>query len=126
MSESKRYFYQDSPGYGYSLDMNFTDRPNGPDDDAPAYGPPQQFAQQVPQSFFTNSLQTNQIRGWMCQCLGKWGLLGLRFQGPFGRDIWFYPTEVRVNSVSGYTWQGGRRQRVRYNYNQIRNYMCFG
>jgi hypothetical protein len=31
----------------------------------------------------------------MCNCLGKWGFLGLRLLGPLGRDFWFYPTEIR-------------------------------
>ena len=55
----------------------------------------------------------------MCRCLGDSSYSGLRFQGPFGRDIWFYPTDIRRNNVSGYTWQNGRTQRVRYNYSQI-------
>ena len=91
---------------------------------APSFPPPQQFSQQIPQAFFSNFLPTNQIRSLMCGCLGRWGLLGLRFQSPFGRDIWFFPTEIRQNSVSGYTWQSGRSQRVSYNYSQIRNFIC--
>lgn len=91
---------------------------------APTFPPPQQFAQQVPQTFFSNFLPTNQIRSVMCQCIGRWGMLGLRFQSPFGRDLWFFPTEIRQNSVSGYTWQGGLSQRARYNYSEIRNFIC--
>ncbi|HDR5033768.1 TPA: hypothetical protein QCR79_005705, partial [Bacillus anthracis] len=55
----------------------------------------------------------------------RWGYLRLHRPGPFGRDLWFFPTEVRRNGVSGYTWQGGRRRKVSYRYQQISNYMCF-
>lgn len=119
------YQYTHDPYIGYnhfiddfSLDVNNVDR------QAPTFPPPQQFTQQIPQTFFSNILTTNQIRSSMCQCLGRWGLLGLRFQSPFGRDLWFFPTEIRQDSVSGYTWQSGRSQRARYNYSQIRNFIC--
>jgi hypothetical protein len=121
------YHQHSSDSYAEPVNV---DRPDGFEDDIPTTPPPQpltqQFSQQIPQGFFTTQAQSYQIRSIMCRCLGNWGLLGLRFQGPFGREIWFYPTDIRRNNVSGYTWQNGRRQRVRYNYSQIRNFMCFG
>jgi hypothetical protein len=123
-------YYQYTPdpysGY-YQLPMNSSnDSQHFVDFDrqGPTFPPPQQFMQQVPQTFFSSILQPNHIRSTMCQCLGRWGLLGLRFQSPFGRDIWFFPTEIRQNSVSGYTWEDGRSQKARYNYSQIRNFIC--
>ncbi|MCM3596734.1 hypothetical protein M4D55_13260 [Metabacillus idriensis] len=118
------YQYTPVPYSGYNdLSANHTSL-YGDERQAPTFPPPQQFAQQVPQTFFSNFLPTNQIRSAMCQCIGRWGLLGLRFQSPFGRDLWFFPTEIRQNSVSGYTWQGGLSQRARYNYSEIRNFIC--
>jgi hypothetical protein len=119
------YQYSSNPyiGYNHFID-DFSHDVNTVDRQAPTFPPPQQFAQQIPQTFFSIVLPSNQIRASMCQCLGRWGLLGLRFQTPFGRDIWFFPTEIRQNSVSGYTWQNGRSQRARYNYSQIRNFIC--
>ncbi|RLQ95386.1 hypothetical protein [Falsibacillus albus] len=95
-----------------------------PDDaeDAPP-GPPPAQVPQVPAQFKSGQQQSDQLRRWMCNCLGQWGYMGLRRPG---RDFWFYPTEIRKNGVSGYTWNRGRRQKVSYRYNQIRNFMCFG
>ncbi|WP_440602345.1 hypothetical protein [Bacillus sp. GB_SG_008] len=95
-----------------------------PDDaeDAPTTPPPAQ-APAAPAAF-SSPIQTFQIRSAMCNCLGRWGFIGLRTPGPFGRDFWFYPTEVRQNGVVGYIWQGGRRRKVSYRYSQIRNFMC--
>jgi hypothetical protein len=107
----------------------YVDRPNGEDEeDGPVGPPPQQFIQQsqIPQPFFTSSFQPPQLRARLCACLGNWGLLGLRRQGQFGRDFWFFPTVIRRNSVTGFIWIRGRRQRVRYEYSQIRNFICFG
>ncbi|MFC0189493.1 hypothetical protein ACFFJY_14410 [Fictibacillus aquaticus] len=123
-----QYGGQQYPGqYGQQFGGPPGPPPGPPEEDTPQYGPPQQFSQsQVPQSFFTAPpASPQQIRSMMCRCLGRWGLMGLRSQGPFGRDFWFYPSEIRINSVSGYIWRGNRAQRVRYNYNQIRNFMCF-
>ncbi|WP_028401336.1 hypothetical protein [Ectobacillus panaciterrae] len=96
-----------------------------PDDaeDAPTTPPPSQMPA-LPATFAT-PVQTGQIRPLMCNCLGRWGLLGLRMPGPFGRDFWFYPTEIRKSGVSGYIWRSGRRRKVSYRYSQIRNFMCF-
>ncbi|RDI45615.1 hypothetical protein [Falsibacillus pallidus] len=93
-----------------------------PDDaeDAPPGPPPAQIPQAPAQ--FKSGVQGNQIRRMMCGCLGNWGYMGLRRPG---RDFWFFPTEIRQNGVSGYTWNRGRRQKVSYRYNQIRNFMCF-
>jgi hypothetical protein len=107
----------------------YVDRPNGEDEEDGPFGPPpQQFIQQsqIPQPFFTSSFQPPQLRARLCACLGNWGLLGLRRQGQFGRDFWFFPTVIRRNSVTGFVWIRGRRQRVRYEYSQIRNFICFG
>ncbi|MFD0770438.1 hypothetical protein ACFQZ1_16960 [Bacillus sp. CGMCC 1.60114] len=95
-----------------------------PDDaeDAPTTPPPAQ-APAAPAAF-SSPIQTFQIRSAMCNCLGRWGFIGLRRQGPFGRDFWFYPTEVRKNGVVGYIWITGRRRKVSYRYEQIRNFMC--
>jgi hypothetical protein len=102
------------------------DRPNGEEDEGPFSPPPQQFTQsQIPQPFFSYSYQPPQIRARLCGCLGNWGLMGLRQQGQFGRDFWFFPIEIRRNSVTGYIWVGNRRQRVRYGLSQIRNFICF-
>jgi hypothetical protein len=118
------YYQQSEESFNEST---YVDRPDG--EDAPSSPPPQQFtqqfAQQMPPQFFSTTAQPNQLRSMFCRCLGRWGMIGLRFQGPFGRDFWFYPTEIRKNSVSGYIWQHGRTQRVRYNYSQIRNFACF-
>lgn len=113
--------YQQQPyhNWGYGSDGGF--RP----DDAPTTPPPQQTPS-FPETFSSATVQPNQIRISMSYCLGRWGMLGLRRLGPFGRDFWFYPTEIRINSVSGYTWQGGRPRREDFNYWQIRNFMCFG
>jgi hypothetical protein len=96
-----------------------------PDDaeDAPTTPPPSQMPS-LPTTF-SATVQPDQMRTRMCNCLGKWGFLGLRLPGPLGRDFWFYPTEIRKNGVSGYTWRGGRRRKVSYRYSQIRNFMCF-
>lgn len=91
-------------------------------EDAPTTPPPPQMPS-FPATF-SGTAQSGQIRSWMCYCLGKWGLLGLRRQGPFGRDFWFYPTEIRINGVTGYAWQGGRPRKADYRYLQIRNFMC--
>ncbi|MCM3733669.1 hypothetical protein M3196_18625 [Fictibacillus nanhaiensis] len=107
----------------------YVDRPNGEDEEDGPFGPPpQQLIQQsqIPQPFFTSSFQPPQLRARLCACLGNWGLLGLRRQGQFGRDFWFFPTVIRRNSVTGFIWIRGRRQRVRYEYSQIRNFICFG
>lgn len=95
-----------------------------PDDaeDAPTTPPPAQ-PPSAPAAF-SSPIQTVQIRSSLCNCLGRWGFIGLRTPGPFGRDFWFYPTEVRKNGVVGYIWQGGRRRKVSYRYSQIRNFMC--
>ncbi|XDZ00567.1 hypothetical protein AB8E30_04160 [Bacillus manliponensis] len=102
-----------------------------PDDaeDAPTSPPPAQqpaapAQQPAAPAAFSSPIQMWQIRASMCNCLGRWGFIGLKGQGPFGRDFWFYPTEVRQNGVSGYTWQAGRRRKVSYRYTQIRNFMC--
>jgi hypothetical protein len=97
------------------------------DEAGPFAPPPQQFTQaQIPQPFYTSSFQPPQIRARLCNCLGSWGLIGLRQQGPFGREFWFFPVAIRRNSVTGYIWISGRRQRVRLNFSQIRNFICFG
>ncbi|MCP1125659.1 hypothetical protein NKR74_20420 [Bacillus sp. 3103sda1] len=95
-----------------------------PDDaeDAPTSPPPAQ-PPSAPAAF-SSPIQMGQIRSALCNCLGRWGFIGLRTPGPFGRDFWFYPTEVRKNGVVGYIWQGGRRRKVSYRYSQIRNFMC--
>ena len=96
-----------------------------PDDaeDAPTSPPPSQ-APPLP-STFASPAQPGNMKSWMCSCLGRWGYLRLHRPGPFGRDLWFFLTEVRRNGVSGYTWQGGRRRKVSYRYQQISNFMCF-
>ncbi|WP_026568297.1 hypothetical protein [Bacillus sp. UNC41MFS5] len=120
------YNHLQNSGYG-SIDetRDVDEEVYRPDDaeDAPTTPPPVQMPT-VPATF-SGTAQTGQMRSWMCQCLGKWGLIGLRMPGPFGRDFWFYPTEIRKNGVSGYTWRLGRRHKVSYRYSQIRNFMCF-
>jgi hypothetical protein len=137
MNNLPQYFpyfnYAQQPNYhlqnsGYESVYNTRDTDDEeyrPDDaeDAPTTPPPAQMPA-LPATF-SGTAQTGQMRSWMCNCLGKWGLIGLRMPGPFGRDFWFYPTEVRTNGVSGYTWRRGRRQKVSYRYSQIRNFMCF-
>ncbi|SMQ84788.1 hypothetical protein SAMN05444673_6090 [Bacillus sp. OV166] len=137
MNNSPQYFpysnYAQQPDYhlqnsGYEsvyTSRDTDDEVYRPDDaeDAPTTPPPAQMPA-LPATF-SGAAQTGQMRSWMCNCLGKWGLIGLRMPGPFGRDFWFYPTEVRKNGVSGYTWRLGRRQKVSYRYSQIRNFMCF-
>ncbi len=91
--------------------------------DAPKLLPPSN-PPRLPSSFST-LISTTEVKSWMCNCLGRWGYLRLHRPGPFGRDLWFFPTEVRRNGVSGYTWQGGRRRKVSYRYQQISNFMCF-
>ncbi|WLR51950.1 hypothetical protein LC040_03295 [Bacillus tianshenii] len=91
---------------------------------APTSPPPSQIPP-AQTAAFAGPVQTGQVRSRLCACLGNWGLLGLRTQGPFGKDFWFYPSEIRAESVTGYTWQSGRARRVRYRYSQIRNFMCF-
>lgn len=112
----------------HSLDeSNYVERQMEEDEAGPFSPPPQQFAQsQIPQPFFTQTFQPPQIRARLCSCLGNWGLLGLRSPGQFGRDFWFFPVAIRQNSVTGYIWVGGRRQRVRYGFSQIRNFICTG
>ncbi|MCD7034156.1 hypothetical protein LRR81_07910 [Metabacillus sp. GX 13764] len=106
-------YYSGYPYEGYRPE-SFADSPQTP--------PPGQIPT-LPESF-SAAPQSGQVRTRMCSCLGKWGLLGLRFQSPFGRDFWFYPTDIRINSVSGYVWQGGRTRSETYRYSQIRNFMC--
>ncbi len=109
-------------------DSQYLERQIGEDDEGPFSPPPQQFAQQYqfPQPYFAQSVPPQQIRSRLCSCLGNWGLLGLRQPGQFGRDFWFFPVEIRRNSVTGYIWLYGRRQRVRYGFSQIRNFICVG
>lgn len=112
--------------YGSFDERAFEEDVYRPDDaeDAPVTPPPTQMLSSLPATF-SSAAPPGQMKIWMCQCLGKWGFLGLKILGPFGRDFWFYPTEVRQNGVSGYIWQGGRRRKVSYRYSQIRNFMCF-
>jgi hypothetical protein len=120
------FYHQSHDSHSHEEPM-YVDRPNGDEDEGPFGPPPQYFQQsQIPQPFFTSSFQPPQLRARLCACLGSWGLLGLRRQGQFGRDFWFFPTVIRRNSVTGFLWIGGRRQRVRYEYSQIRNFVCFG
>lgn len=108
-------------------DSMYIERQTEEDEAVPFAPPPQQFAQsQIPQPFFTQFFQPPQLRTRLCNCLGRWGLLGLRRQGPFGRDFWFFPVAIRRNSVTGFIWINGRSQRVRFNFSQIRNFICVG
>lgn len=119
------YYHMQTPGYqSFEDTRELSDDVYRPDDaeDAPTSAPPQQQPS-VPSAFYAPA-QPGQIRSLICNCLGRWGVIGLKEQGPFGRDFWFYPTEVRTNGVSGYTWQAGRRRKVSYRYTQIRNFMC--
>ncbi|MFI8708327.1 hypothetical protein ACIGHG_14845 [Bacillus sp. NPDC077411] len=120
-----QYYPMQTPGYQSFEDIReIDDDVYRPDDaeDAPTSAPPAQ-APSVP-STFSSPVQMGQIRSLMCNCLGRWGFIGLKGQGPFGRNFWFYPTEVRTHGVSGYTWQAGRRRKVSYRYSQIRNFIC--
>ncbi|KMQ00390.1 hypothetical protein TU68_23800 [Bacillus cereus] len=92
-------------------------------DDAPKLLPPSK-PPSLP-STFANPIPTGQMRSWMCNCLGRWGYLRLYIPGTFGRDLWFFPTEVRRYDVSGYTWQDGHRFKVTYQYKQISYFTCF-
>ena len=92
-------------------------------DDAPKLLPPSN-PPSLPSSFST-PISTAEMKSWMCNCLGRWGYLRLHRPGSFGRDLWFFATEVRQRDVSGYTWQDGQRFKVIYQYKQISNYMCF-
>lgn len=96
-----------------------------PDDaeDAPTTPPPVQMPS-IPATFH-GTAKTDQLMTWMLICIGQWGLIGLKTSVPFGRDFWFFPTEIRRSGVSGYTWWKGRRQKVSYRYSQIRNYLCY-
>ncbi|PGZ97824.1 hypothetical protein COE51_13240 [Bacillus pseudomycoides] len=117
--------YYQNPGHQSVEDTReFDDDVYRPDDaeDAPTTPPPAQ-APAAP-SAFSSPAQMGSIRSSLCNCLGRWGFIGLRTPGPFGRDFWFYPTEVRTNGVVGYIWQRGQRRKVSYRYSQIRNFMC--
>ncbi|MBO9128092.1 hypothetical protein [Bacillus sp. 165] len=129
MNYNQQPYYMQHPGYESMDEMRAVEEEvYRPDDaeDAPTTPPPSQ--QPVMPATFTSAtpVQSNQLQAMMCRCLGNWGFIGLRMPGPFGRDFWFYPTEVRRSGVSGYTWRAGRRQKVSYRYSQIRNFMCFG
>lgn len=118
-------YYPQNPNYQSLGDMReIDDDVYRPDDaeDAPTSAPPAQ-PPSAP-STFSSPIQMGQIRAAMCNCLGRWGFIGLKGQGPFGRDFWFYPTEIRTHGVAGYTWRAGRRRKVSYRYSQIRNFMC--
>ncbi|ASI78054.1 TPA: hypothetical protein QCW96_005398 [Bacillus pacificus] len=92
-------------------------------DDAPKLLPPS-TPPSLPSSFST-PISIVEMKSWMCNCLGRWGYLRLHRSGSFGRDLWFFPAEVRQRDVSGYTWQDGQRFKVTYRYKQISNFMCF-
>ncbi|CAH2465215.1 MULTISPECIES: hypothetical protein [Bacillus] len=120
--------YYNPQQYGYEPDIEVREvelEDYRPDDaeDAPTSPPPSQ-APSLP-STFASPAQAGNMKSWMCNCLGRWGYLRLHRPGPFGRDLWFFPTEVRRSGVSGYTWQAGRRRKVSYRYQQISNFMCF-
>ncbi|MDM5188875.1 hypothetical protein QUF99_16590 [Bacillus sp. DX4.1] len=120
------YYNPQHPGYESSSEIRETEHEEyRPDDaeDAPT-SPPPSHAPSLPSTFAT-PIPSGNTRALMCNCLGRWGYLRLHRPGPFGRDLWFFPTEVRRNGVSGYTWQGGRRRKVSYRYQQISNFMCF-
>ncbi|WP_306470825.1 hypothetical protein [Ectobacillus ponti] len=116
-------YYYPYPGYEMRGAEEEVYRPDDAED-APAGPPPAQMPA-MPATFGA-PVQGDQLRNQMCRCLGNWGVIGLNAPGPFGRDFWFYATEIRKNGVAGYTWRNGRRQRVSYRYQQIRNFICYG
>ncbi len=120
--------YYPLPNYSheiYNEIRNLEDEEFRPDDaeDAPTTPPPS-HPPQLSAAFSGPPAQSGQMKIRMCNCLGRWGYLRLRRPGPFGRDFWFFPTEVRISGVSGYTWQAGRRRKVSYRYSQISHFMC--
>ncbi|WP_459503712.1 hypothetical protein [Bacillus sp. C1] len=119
------YYNQQIPSYETTDEMRDAELEEyRPDDaeDAPT-SPPPLHAPSAP-STFAHPTQSGNIKAGMCNCLGRWGFLRLHRPGSFGRDLWFFPTEVRRSGVSGYTWQAGRRRKVSYRYQQISNFMC--
>lgn len=113
--------------HSYDENLHITRQQDEDSAEGPVSAPPFQFTQaQIPQPFFTTYYQPGQLRARLCNCLGNWGLMGLRRQAQFGRDFWFFPTAIRRNSVTGYIWMGGRRQRARFEFSQIRNFICLG
>lgn len=97
-----------------------------PDDaeEAPSSAPPAVQLPAEPPVEYHHGEYSADYKQSICSCLGRWGYLWLRYADSFGKNVWFYPTEIRVNGVSGYVWFNGRRYKASYGYSQIRYFRC--